>query len=129
MKVLPFSNLCTVESVETQAALRQHGQGRTVGSISKLGARRFEGTFSLREKGISKKGHFFAYCKSWGHVPPMPPASYVYDHGSLNGIYSEGVTQSLQHISKDMYQQNTDGYFRADPTCKICMFTKCTIHI
>ena len=50
--------------------------GRDVGSISNLGARHFEGTFSLR-----KKGHFLEIKRALlcllqnlgGHVPPVPP--------------------------------------------------------
>ena len=45
------------------------------------GARHFEGTFFLRQRGhfLEIKGHFFVYCKFLeGHVPPVPPGSYVY---------------------------------------------------
>ena len=55
---------------------------RDVGSISNLGgARHFEGTFFLKNKGASskhEKGTSLFIEKSWGaRVPSAPPGSYV----------------------------------------------------
>ena len=47
------------------------------------GAQHFEGTFFLRERGhfLKIERVFFVYCKIFGgHVPPLPPGSYVYDY-------------------------------------------------
>ena len=46
-----------------------------------VAARHFEGTFSLRKRGHflkTKKGTSLFLAKSWGHVPIVPPGSYVY---------------------------------------------------
>ena len=48
------------------------------------GARHFEGTFSFKKGAFSKneKGTQLFIAKSWGCLPPVPPAlgSYVYKH-------------------------------------------------
>ena len=44
------------------------------------GTRHFEGTFFLKKKGACskcEKGTSLFKAKSWGHVPPVPPGSYV----------------------------------------------------
>ena len=49
---------------------------RDVGSISNLGGRHFEATFSLRKRGHSLKIEPALLCllqNLRGHVPPVPP--------------------------------------------------------
>ena len=55
---------------------------RDVGSISNLGGMALRGHIFLKEKGAFfkiEKGTSLFIAKSWGHVPPVPPGSYVYD--------------------------------------------------
>ena len=55
---------------------------RDVGSISNLGGKTLRGHFFLTKKETlskNKKGPSLLIAKSWGHVPPVPPGSYIYD--------------------------------------------------
>ena len=59
-----------------------------VGSISNLGARLFEGTFSLKKGAFFEKGTSLFLATSWGHVPQVPlvPTSMIFSVYIVMGL-------------------------------------------
>ena len=82
---------------------RESKAGRDVGTISNMGARHFEDTFSLRGIFRNKKDTSLFIAKSWGHVPPVPPVPTYMEVGFKKTQYLESIVPFITKMASFGY--------------------------